>query len=134
GPRSASWVKNHERLDVLGTLAYEEVTERLADDVVHDKRRCVEHAARGTHFGLRLDGDAATPDDDSVPQESLVDLAKDVSRQDLEGIGALGRIQPSDDRPERTIVEGEFEAQVIGLLSSPALSPEVEEARVVPVV
>jgi hypothetical protein len=85
-----------------GALAFQELSDGVFDDVVHDVGRRVVDASRLADLGLLLDhGPVAAPGQpDHLPQELLVDLPEHVHRQHRELVGTLRIVEAADDPPQ----------------------------------
>ncbi len=124
-----------EAAHLLWALPFEELADRVLDDVVHDVGRGVVHAASLAHLGFLLDHrPAPRRQADDLAQELLVHLAQDVRRQDGELVGAVRVVQAAEDVLQQLVIHGETEGQLIGRLGTALLGSEVEQAGVVPLV
>jgi hypothetical protein len=103
--RAAGRVEDAKLSDLLGSLSLHELSDRLPDDIIHDISGRVIDSAGFLDLGFVLDDSVMAgcqPDDFS--QKLLVNLAKNIGREDRKFIGTFGIIKPSEEIVEQLVV------------------------------
>src|SRR5437762_2373550 len=98
GPGAAGGVENAELGGLFGTLVFQQLANRVLDDVIDDIRRCVVDTASFLDFRLILDLCLmASGQTNDLAEELFVNLAKNLSRKHLEFVGAVRVIKRPND-------------------------------------
>ena len=120
---------------LTGVFVFQQVTQGVLDDVIHNEGGGVKYPAGFLHLGLVFDhGMVSAGETDDLAQELLVDLPEDIGGQHRELVGAFGVIQVGENILERFIIQRQTHGEGVGRISLTFLCPEVEQTGVIAII